>query len=76
MNTTPTPPVQPDILRRGFVHAMTAAEEANDGSCLSPREVELLTIGFRHGVEAKADEVQPVITSLEFRAANNTGGIN
>jgi len=55
---------------------MTAAEAANDGACLSPRDVELLALGFRAGVEAKADEIQPTITSLEFRAAHNRGGIN
>lgn len=76
MNAIPIPPTQPDVLRRGFIHAMTAAEEANDGACLSPREVELLSLGFRAGVEAKADEVQPTITSLEFRAAHNQGGVN
>lgn len=76
MNTAPIPPANPDVLRRGFIHAMIAAEAANDGACLSPQEVELLSLGFRAGVEAKADEIQPTITALEFRATISHGGTN
>lgn len=44
------------------------AEERQNWRCLSADQIELLRIAYRAGVEAKADEVQPMIAKIELRA--------
>lgn len=57
----------PNPIETHWQQLLLDSEKAQRGRCLSSEQVELLRRAYRAGVEAKADEVQPMITKMELR---------
>ena len=65
-NTQVFPPSNP--VSEGWQRLLIETEQAQGFQTLSADQIGLLQRAYRAGVEAKADEVQPMIAKIELRA--------